>query len=434
MSEPIYDIHDNLIGHLVEGVFVPTGSPASPVTLDTIKDSPIYPSLSTDKKDSILLTVEGTSDFHRGNLSLDATASNQRLSPASPVTHVRPASPVSQAPAPAEDELDDLLLECAKAILLRPSVRIDSMLKPYGTGMQSPWLWDEMVVWVTKGNLRDVQQVNAALTEYIEWATRLAALGVFDGWKLDLPALKRMRWFFQVPDSCPLPTKKQFLAEQAAFEQDRREAREAHVAADRKAAREAEERQRQFDASVAGKRARVIQDAVNLIVGEQTLADPENPTGDEVMTARILAEERTRINPYVEAIAKLRPLATSEDIAARWRAAQAEYVELAEMFEGTPHENQIVREEVFNMKQVIEELGPPDLEPLKEGETREFYRTWKDFLADFTTNSAKWTAVLDTHDFQQQLQPDGHVAVTFMPKGRTAGSTESNPIVRQNAA
>jgi hypothetical protein len=72
------------------------------------------------------------------------------------------------------------------------------------------------------------------------------------------------------------------------------------------------------------------------------------------------------------------------------------------------------------MKQVITELGPQDLEPLKEGETREFYRTWQDFLADFTTHSTKWMAVLDTHDFQQQLQSDGHVAVTFMPKGRTA--------------
>jgi hypothetical protein len=324
------------------------------------------------------------------------------------------------SPAPTEDELDDFLLECAKAILTRPSVLIDSMLKPYGTGMQSPWLWDEMTVWVTRGNLRDVQQVNVALTEYIEWATRLAALGVFDGWKLDLPALKRMRWFFQVPDSRPLPTKKQYLAEQAAFEKERREAREAHVAADRRAAREAEERQRQYEVSEEGKRAKVVQDAITLIVGEQTLADPEKPTVDEVMTARLLAEEKTRVTPYVEAVAKLRPLATSEDIAVRWRAAQTEYAELCELLEGTPHENQIIKEEDFTMKQVITELGPQDLEPLKEGETREFYRTWQDFLADFTTHSTKWMAVLDTHDFQQQLQSDGHVAVTFMPKGRTA--------------
>jgi hypothetical protein len=138
------------------------------------------------------------------------------------------------------------------------------------------------------------------------------------------------------------------------------------------------------------------------------------------MTARLLAEERTRVTPYVEAVAKLRPLATSEDIAVRWRAAQTEYAELCELLEGTPHENQIIKEEDFTMKQVITELGPQDLEPLKEGETREFYRTWQDFLADFTTHSAKWMAVLDTHDFQQQLQSDGHVAVTFMPKGRTA--------------
>jgi hypothetical protein len=450
MREPVRRLNGDLIGWMENDTFIPVeamtefGSGSRPSTDSGSEDSPITPYIS-QTMDSALTPVEGSNGtkFHCGILSLDSTQSNQQLipepkstvdvpQPNSVVATPRPDSVV--APAPVEDELDDLLLECAKAILMRPALRVHSMLKPYGTGMQSPWLWDEMTVWVTRGNLRDVQQVNAALTEYIEWANRLAALGVLDGWTLDLPALKRMRFFFQVPDSRPLPTKKQYLAEQAAFEQERREARERHVAADRRAAREAEERQRQYEASEEGKRARVIQDAVTIIVGEQTLADPEKPTVDEVMTARLLAEERTRVTPYVEAVAKLRPLATSEDIAVRWRAAQTEYAELAEMLEGTPQENQIVKEEDFTMKQVVKELGPPDLEPLKAGETREFYRTWQDFLADFTTNSAKWMTILDTHDFQQQLQPDGHVAVTFMPKGRTAGSTESNPIVRQNAA
>jgi hypothetical protein len=324
----------------------------------------------------------------------------------------------SQTTAPEDDELDDLLLESAKAILTRPELKKRIVnLTPNENGVNSPWLMEELTLWATQGNLRDVQQINFAVSEYIDYAERLAALGVFNDWKIDRWILRRLRWFFLVPESQPLQTKKEILAERERLAHEDQQRREQAAKDKRQQERELAEYQKRFAASPEGQRAKVVEDAVTLIVGKPVeFADPHQPTSDEIAASVVNTEDRNRIMPYLEAIAKARPLVTGEDIAVRWLRADALYVEMWQLVEGTPHEDKFVKQEDFIMNQVVADLGPAELTPLKEGEFREFFSSPKSWLKDMGDNLAKWDAIVSRQTYAIQKLSDGRLAVTFMPR------------------
>jgi len=136
-------------------------------------------------------------------------------------------------PVPEGDSFDDLLLDSCRAILYNPRLRqsvngwrrLSSDLFK-SEGVPSELLLETVARWIQSGNLRDVSQVNEALANYLAWATRMTELGIFSRglngspeWQFDRLALHQLGWFFGIAGSRPLPTKSEYLAEQAAAKQ-----------------------------------------------------------------------------------------------------------------------------------------------------------------------------------------------------------------------
>lgn len=128
---------------------------------------------------------------------------------------------VQLSPIPTDDAYDDLWDESCQAFERHPQAakRTDGCLRPNPDRQtHSSWLGDEVAVWIQQGDLRDPQQVNAAIAEYADHFDRLVRLGAIQSWSFSLYAVKLLRWFFGVAGSQPLPTKQQVLAAQAESE------------------------------------------------------------------------------------------------------------------------------------------------------------------------------------------------------------------------
>ncbi len=135
--------------------------------------------------------------------------------------HFEPIQTTS--PAPTGDDLDDLLLDCARAFTTFPRLQhlLDGSLKP-SDGKYPAALLEELTLWIEKGNLRDKQQVNDALAQYSNYLEKLIAFGVIDPrkWKLAWWNVSKLRWYFAVPGTKPLPTKNEILAEQKRTDEE----------------------------------------------------------------------------------------------------------------------------------------------------------------------------------------------------------------------
>lgn len=98
------------------------------------------------------------------------------------------------------------------------------------------------------------------------------------------------------------------------------------------------------------------------------------------------------------------------------------------------------------MKEVLDNIDnyePSELEPLGTGEERHLF-TRDEFIHEMTVNTERWQSLMDTRDLSTSLGLDGKFAITVHAKGYAEAHpctcddckamTESNPIVRSNAA
>jgi hypothetical protein len=87
---------------------------------------------------------------------------------------------------------------------------------------------------------------------------------------------------------------------------------------------------------------------------------------------------------------------------------------LIENLDANRPETEAVREQLKTVKTVAV-MVPSELDPLLEGETRIYYDTPDEFLADF--RNAKWGEILKTHNLVSQRSLDGRFTNTVIPKG-----------------
>jgi hypothetical protein len=82
-------------------------------------------------------------------------------------------------------------------------------------------------------------------------------------------------------------------------------------------------------------------------------------------------------------------------------------------------------EEIVNQLQTVKTVAvmvPSELDPLLEGETRIYYDTPDEFLADF--RNGKWEEILKTHNLVSQMAPDGRY-VNTIAKGKSESNREA---------
>jgi len=160
--------------------------------------------------------------------------------------------PISQAtsgtpPVPTGDDLDDLVLDCARAFTTFPRLQhiLDGSLK-ISDGKYPAALLEELTLWIEKGNLRDKGQVNDALAQYSNYLERLIAFGVIDPkkWKLAWWNVSKLRCYFAVPGTKPLPTKSEILAEQKRTDEEYQRRSHESQAAHARGMREIERKMR----------------------------------------------------------------------------------------------------------------------------------------------------------------------------------------------
>lgn len=295
----------------------------------------------------------------------------------------------NDSPAPQDDDLDDAVVAFADAMLSFPRLRGRVTRISPTMGRYNIMLLEAIREWMTKGNLRDRQQFNLALAQYMDYIERLLAHGVLDTkWEIDPWTLKSsLGWYFCVPDAKQPPTRRQIESATLQLQHDRETRARQDKADNKRITREIEDAQRMFAASPEGKMERRIEDTINLIVPPPPPTVVELRDGEElppeVLTRRIAGknyqEERDTTQHYVERVLQETKTERNPRTLARWwKEAEELWVKAMTAFEdmGLVIPNPLPKEDAVavNFKEIVEgmpmqkyiaQLKPHPAEPPK---------------------------------------------------------------------
>jgi hypothetical protein len=295
--------------------------------------------------------------------------------------------PVS--PAPEGEAFDDLKDECLKAIGLSPRLKGKTDFNPSvdrasGAIITHSWrLSDEVSRWIKEGDLRSHTQVNKAITTFADHWERLVRLGVVPTWKLELGNLTYLGWFFGVKGAKPLPTKQEFLDEQARWA-----AREAERIRQSESARRKDKAEMDEWEAKQAKMAR-IKALVIKISNKLYSFDRIDIVADPLPREYHILDRKRRT--FIHGFEKINGYSANELI-------------VEELVERGMIDNEIVEDRIMDTLNHLKEVGQSQIPPLAEGETRRFFTY--DELFHFI-KGGEWEALLDTHDTVLMLGTDG---------------------------
>jgi hypothetical protein len=300
-------------------------------------------------------------------------------------------------PAPTGDELDDLVLSCSRAILTRSKLRekVNGKDRIHGDltrDQETPShvLLEAIQAWIQQGNLRDLTQVNRAVTEFIHWATRLTELGVFTRglngspeWTFDRVALKRLGYFFGMSGIEPLPSKAEILAERERF------------------AREDAE----YQTKMAAQRR---EDAAKMAEYEVEFAKQERiKTLTNEIAAKLWSFEQIDFD--------VEPLPPEYDIRLRKRQNFKKFStdEIKGLVEAGKSNAEIIEGMIMSTIDSLRQVNRTCVEPLEAGQTRQYFTKseWARFMA-----SDAFAAIHETNRSHFMLGMDGLYVLTLGPK------------------